>query len=124
MSLLSFPRGFRRMLTFIPRKAHLPYIRKALRVEYNASDLTESEALLISHGLAYDKAGAKRLMVDTGKSDIELVEESPHKKPRANWKKRFQRWLMRLEGSETFAVAHNRLMIPEYRKDVVEEFYD
>lgn len=123
MSILSIPRSFKRMLTFLPRKAHLPYIRRSLRVEYNASDLTEEEALLISHNLAYDQRAARRLLKDSGKTAVQLVLESPHQKPRANWKRRLERWLMRMEGSESFAMAHNRIMLPEHRKDVVEEWW-
>lgn len=124
MSVFSFPRNLRRMLTFLPQKRYLPYIRKALRTEYNASDLSEDEALLISHGLAYDQAAARHLLKTSGKTAVQLVAESPYTKPRANWRKRLKRWLMRMEGSESFEAAHNRLMLPEHRKDIVEEFYE
>jgi|SRR5690242_15416561 len=121
MSIFNLPHQLRRYLTFLPKKAHLPYIRRALRVDYNTADLTPDEALLIAANLAYDKQGAIRLMRESGKPALQLVIESPRRKPRANWKRRLHRWLMSLEGSETFAAAHNRCQSPEYRKELYEE---
>jgi len=121
MSIFNLPQQFHRFLTILPRKAHLPYIRRALRVEYNTNDLTPDEALLIAGNLAYDKQGAGRLMRITGKSAAQLVSENPRRKPRAKWRRRLHRWLMSIEGSESFAAAHNRCLSPEYRNDVYEE---
>jgi hypothetical protein len=120
-NVFRLPRQLHRLLTYLPKKAHLPTIRKTLRNDYNASDLTADEALLIAASLAYDKRGAALLMQESGKSAVQLVKENPKRKRRANWKRRFVRWLMRVEGSESFAAAHNRCQLPEFRKEIFDD---
>jgi len=121
MSLFNLPHAFRRYLTFLPKKAYLPYIRRTLRVDYNTADLTPDEALLIAGNLAYDKQAAARLLKLSGKTAAQILSEHPRRKPRANWKRRLHRWLMSVEGSESFTAAHNRCQSPEYRKELYEE---
>ncbi len=120
MSLFTLPRQFKRMLTWLPRKAYLPYIRKTLRNDYDAADLTPDEALLISGNLAYDKRAASRLLKESGKTAAQLVSENPRRAPKPDKRRRFRRWLMSMEGSVSFEVAHNRLQLPEHRRDIVE----
>jgi hypothetical protein len=115
------PKQFHRFLTILPRKAYLPYIRRTLRVEYNTNELTPDEALLIAGNVAYDKQAAARLLKESGKTAAQLVIENPRRKPRAKWKRRLHRWLMSLEGSESFAAAHNRCLASDYRKELYEE---
>lgn len=90
-------------------------------MDYNASDLTPEEALLISANLAYDKVAAARLMKESGKSASQLVEENPRRKPRAKKMKRLLAWLRRLEGSESLAAVTAQIQAPEYRQDVYED---
>lgn len=120
MSLFRLPRQMHRLLTYLPRQAYLPYIRRTLRSEYEAKDLTPEEALLISANVAYDKASAAYLLRSTGKSAAQLAAENPKRKPVPNWRRRLKTWFMSLEGSEPLGKAYNRTLLPENRKDIVE----
>lgn len=118
---LRLPKNLHTLLTYLPKQAQLPRIRRALRTDYDAADLTPDEALLISAALAYDKRGAARLLQESGKPAWQIVRENPRKKARANWRKRLRTWLRSLEGSESLAQAYNRTLFPDNRKDILDD---
>lgn len=124
-NFLRLPKNLHTLLTYLPKQAQLPRIRRALRTDYDAADLTPDEALLISAALAYDKRGAARLLKESdGKPAWQIVRENPRRKVRANWRKRLRTWFRTLEGSETLAQAYNRTLYPENRKDVLNDTDD
>lgn len=120
-SFLRLPKNLHTLLTYLPKQAHLPRIRRALRNDYNAADLTPDEALLISAALAYDKRGAARLLAESGKPAWQIVRDNPRRKVRPNWQKRLRTWFRTLEGSETLAQAYNRTLFPDNRKDILDD---
>lgn len=121
MSLLRFPFQFHKMLTRLPIQAHLPRIQRRLRSDYDAAELTPDEALLISANVAYDKAAASYLLRTSGKTAVQLVLESPRRKARPNWRRRLRTWFQSLDGSESFTSAYNRTLLPEHRKDIIDD---